>query len=181
MNMKKPHRLITFFALSLLLLGCENASHSTAVSGGDLTVTPVTYTYTVTLKDGKTAKAKKELFNYLQNNKKTLLVYGANITWTNKQTKALADSASKWLISSGTPIELVKVVQSPDTKQPGAISLSTRLYQVQTHLCKFRSISNYHSGDDGCYSDNLRWQAMLHPDRKLAGYSNITADNTQDQ
>ncbi|CZF81108.1 hypothetical protein GCE9029_02401 [Grimontia celer] len=157
---------------ALTLTGCQQVHHL-AVEGGDLTVTPVTYTYTISLKNKKRFQAKEELFAYLRENKKRLLIYGAEISWKGKNAKKLAQDASTWLVESGTPSELVNL-RSSDSEALSMISLSTTIYQVQTRTCNERVIGQYQSGDDGCYSDNLRWQAMLHPDRKLAGQNRIT-------
>ncbi|MGF1769711.1 hypothetical protein L4D06_20290 [Enterovibrio makurazakiensis] len=165
--------LVTFVLSTSFLFACSSLPHRTAVQGGDVTVTPVTYTYAVSLKNKKSKLAKKELFTYLKNNKDDLLVYGAEISWKGHSAKRLAMEASRWLISAGTPRELV-TLQSDSSQVVDIISLSTTIYQVQTHTCNERVIGQYHSGDDGCYSDNLRWQSMLHPDRKLAGQNRTT-------
>ncbi|MDD1781730.1 hypothetical protein LRP49_11045 [Enterovibrio sp. ZSDZ35] len=167
--------------LSLMLLfGCESANHATAVQGGDLTVTPVSYTFSVTMKNKTYSIAKKELFAYLEANKDTLLVYGAEIAWSGKKGQVLAQNASKWLISAGSPRGLVTKDVNPSLIG-NAVSITTTVYQVQTRPCNLRVLGNYHSGDDGCYSDNIRWQAMLHPNRKLSGQVKTTLLTPQEQ
>ncbi|KKD60222.1 hypothetical protein RN22_12125 [Grimontia sp. AD028] len=168
----KFHFVAAIVIGSLTLIGCQQTQHL-AAEGGDITVTPVTYTYTISLKSKKRLQAKEELFAYLRENKKKLLIYGAEISWKGKDARKLAQDASKWLIRSGTPSDLVNL-RSSDSEVFSMISLSTTIYQVQTRTCNERVIGQYQSGDDGCYSDNLRWQAMLHPDRKLAGQNRIT-------
>ena len=165
---------------TLMLAGCTGLSHRFGVQGGDVTVIPVTYTYTVSVKNQKNKLAKQELFTYLKQNKNNLLIYGAQISWKGEAGKKLAKDASVWLISAGTPNELV-TLSPASSHASNMVALSTTVYQVQPRVCNERIIGQYHSGDDGCYSDNLRWQAMLHPDRKLAGQSRtaILTKNSQ--
>ncbi|SKA69023.1 hypothetical protein [Enterovibrio nigricans] len=168
-NEKNPNCITAFHAV----VGCENINYATAVQGGDLTVTPITYTFTVTMKNKTLGVAKKELFAYLKENKDSLLVYGADISWSGKKGQLLAQEASKWLLSAGSPSELV--IEGDNALLTGsAVSITTTVHQVQTRLCNLRVIGHYHSGDDGCYSENLRWHAMVHPERKLAGQAKTT-------
>ncbi|PKF48968.1 hypothetical protein AT251_22350 [Enterovibrio nigricans] len=146
--------------LSTLWLVVKNINYATAVQGGDLTVTPITYTFTVTMKNKTLGVAKKELFAYLKENKDSLLVYGADISWSGKKGQLLAQEASKWLLSAGSPSELV--IEGDNALLTGsAVSITTTVHQVQTRLCNLRVIGHYHSGDDGCYSENLRWHAWF--------------------
>lgn len=155
-------------ALVASMSGCQNPQHFSAVQGAELSVTPVTYTYSVTLKSKSQKVAQKELFAYLEENKGPLLIYGADIKWKGKRGQQLAKQASKWLVRNGAPSELVEVSKGK-FDAAAVVSVSTTLSQVQVPMCNYRSITNYHNGDDGCHADTLRWQSMLHPDKKLAG------------
>lgn len=139
-----------------------------AVEGTSVLVTPVTYHYSVTIKNGQFQPAKTEMTAYLDANVHALLTHGATVTWRGDKAQRIASESYQWLLAKGAPPGRLALKQD-DSGSEESVTISTRIHQVQTPDCGTVVIGRYHTGKDGCRVNSLRWASMVYPENKMAG------------
>ncbi|CZF80696.1 MULTISPECIES: hypothetical protein [Grimontia] len=162
--------LITSFTV-LALAACS--TNSPTVDGSHLSVAPVSYQYSISVKKDGIMRAREEIDAYLLLNRKALLVYGAKISWKGKQGQKLAQKSYLWLIRQGLSPEKVSL-QTSSGLEMDSITISSLIYQVQAPSCDYVIISGDNRGNDGCTVETMRWESMVYPERKISGQSQIS-------
>ncbi|USH05079.1 hypothetical protein K6Q96_17785 [Grimontia kaedaensis] len=157
--------------ITLSLTACS--ANSPIADRSNLSVTPVNYQYSVSVKKDGIMRARDEIDAYLILNRKALLVYGAKISWNGKQGQKLAQKSYRWLIRNGVSPESVSL-QNSSALEIDSVTISSLIYQVQAPSCDKVIISGDNHGNVGCTVEALRWESMVYPERKIAGQSQIS-------
>ncbi|MEZ9473048.1 hypothetical protein AB4211_22305 [Vibrio lentus] len=117
----------------------------------------------------KSGQIKTELFDFIDGNIDVIIENGVSILWHTQQGKQLAELATKYMTNKGINHKLIALKQTDSpNERPFDLTLQYTEYKIVTQICSYESIGRFGSIETGCYTDNIRWQSMVNPERMLS-------------
>ena len=136
--------------------------------GAQLQLVPITNTYQLTIKPKKDQQAWQQVQDYVEQHWDVLSVEAIDINWFSRRGKKLADKLVSQLKKKGIGAEMIDLNRVANGGSGHFdLSISTTKYKVITEVCDYVQVGHFGAYPEGCYTENARWQSMVHPEKML--------------
>lgn len=153
----------------VLMTGCVEKVNERF--GPEIDVFPVTYSVSLS----NTRESKKSLSTFINDHKKELINYGANIQWLTNSGDRWANEIKKQLIKEGVNKDLIIISQGERGEVYFDMKFSILVHKTQVSSCQYVELGSINTVASGCFIENARWSSMVNPQKML-----ITPSTNQD-
>ncbi|MEZ8193861.1 hypothetical protein [Vibrio cortegadensis] len=151
---------------TLLLSGC--AEHVAERTGTQIDVVPVTYSLALKIKPQQHKAAQDELDEFIANHWKLIVDQEVTLVWRTNLGQKWAKKTRTSLIKNGVDEKQIAVTQAnAGFGERFDFEIKTRVHKAIVSICDYAAVGHHGETNDGCYSDNARWQSMVNPENML--------------
>lgn len=156
-------KVLYIFSL-VLLFGCTNRFQEYPSSSVDVIPLKTTLKIDIRIEGWRSAKSNIDLF--IKENREQLLRESVHITYSNYNSKKLADYVYKLLLKKGANPLSIKLVNNQINNSTD-FEVSFTEHKVQVPLCGYEQIEKLGEQAPNCVVEGARWKSMLHPEKML--------------
>jgi hypothetical protein len=158
--------MIKLPAIIGMVIALSSCTHVSDREGTHADVYPIEYTMGFDLNDVASNRAAKELDSFIDQYWSLIIAQPITLTATTPKGYRLASETQKDLLKRGVEPSNIVLKEQRDVS-PYDFEISIRKYHVNVPVCTYHSINNYDQGDDGCYTEGVRWPSMVRPERMI--------------